>query len=474
MTTATTLIDGEWIALEQRREVTAPATGETVGDICWGGAEEAQRAADAAAAAFPAWSARSGRERADIILRAAKLLTERSGDIARTLAAEAGKRLPEAQGELAFSGEYLRWFAEEARRPVGAVFAHEDPARRHMSTRAASGVVVSLTSWNFPCSLQARKLAPALAAGCTVVVRVSERAPLAATEFVRAFHDAGIPAGVINLVHGPSREVTEALLSHPSVRVVTFTGSTGVGRDIMAQASARVVRPLLELGGDAPFIVFDDADVDAAVDAAVIAKTRNTGQSCVAANRFFVHDAVHDAFVEKLAARLDAMTLGDGLAEPVPDLGPMIDERAAEGVRAIVDDALARGARRATTRTETPESGTFIAPALFTDVPDDALLATEEVFGPVAGVFRFTDEADVIARANGTEMGLAGYVFTKDAARCWRVADALQTGIVGINDPVPSVAFAPMGGAKQSGLGREGSSIGLEEFTEPKYLAWRL
>lgn len=474
MRRGTTLIDGEWQTLAAQHEVLNPATGATVGTVDWGGAAEADRAAGAAAAAFAGWAARSGRERADILLRAAELLAERADEIALLLASEAGKRLPEARAEIAFSGEYIRWFAEEARRPLGALHSNEDAARRHISTRSPAGVVLSLTSWNFPCSLQARKLAPALAAGCTVVARVSERAPLAVTEMIRALTDAGLPPGVLNLVHGPSREITDAVLRHRAVRVVTFTGSTAVGSAIMAQCAARIVRPLLELGGNAPFVVFEDADLDAAVDAAVIAKTRNTGQSCVAANRFLVHESVHDEFVARLAARLDDLSIGDGTADPVPDLGPMIDARAAASVQRIVDDAVARGAVEATTARDIPATGTFLRPMLFVDVPDDAALATEEVFGPVAGVFRFATEAEAVARANDTEMGLAAYVFSRDGARCWRVAEALQAGIVGINDPVPSIAAAPMGGCKQSGLGREGASIGLEEFTEPKYLAWRL
>lgn len=474
MQNETTLIDGVWSALDERRDVTSPGTGEVVGTVCWGTVEHARRAADAAERAFVSWSERPARERADILLRAAELLNQRRDEIAPILAAEAGKRLPEAVGELTFSAEYIRWFAEEARRPQGSVFAEEDPARRHFSMRSAAGVVVSLTSWNFPCSLQARKLAPALAAGCPVVVRVSERAPLAVTEMIRAFTDAGVPAGVLGLVHGPSREITDALLEHPSVRVVTFTGSTSVGRAIMAKAAERVVRPMLELGGDAGFIVFEDADVDQAVDAAVLAKTRNTGQSCVGANRFVVHESIHDEFVAKLAAKLDAMTIGDGLADPTPDLGPMIDAKGVNAVHEIVADAVARGAREATVPRAIPETGHFVRPMLFTHVPDDARLATEEVFGPVAGVFSFRTEDEAVARANRTEMGLAAYVFSRDASRCWRVAGRLQAGIVGVNDPLPSVAFAPMGGVKQSGLGREGASIGLEEFTEPKYLAWRV
>ncbi|WP_415854194.1 aldehyde dehydrogenase family protein [Sinomonas sp. G460-2] len=473
MTEETTLINGQWRKLASRKDVHNPATGQTVGTACWGDAALATEAADAAAGAFTGWSKTPARKRADILLRAAELLLERRESIAATLAAEAGKRLPEAIGEISFSIEYFKWFAEEARRPLGNVIPSEDPARRHLSTRSATGVVVSLTSWNFPCSLQARKLAPALAAGCTVVARVSERAPLAATELVRAINDAGLPPGVLNLVHGPAREITDALLAHPSVRVVTFTGSTAVGRQIMATAAKRVVRPLLELGGNAPFIVFDDADLDAAVDAAVLAKTRNTGQSCVAANRFFVQDGVFEEFVTRLAGRLDALSIGDGSAEPVPDLGPMINQDSVASVQRMVDEALELGAKERTSWRQVPAGGSFLRPMLLTDVPEQAALAREEVFGPVAAAFPFTDEAEVLGRANHTEMGLAAYVFTRDAARSWRVADELEAGIVGINDPLPSVAFAPMGGVKQSGLGREGASLGMEEFTEPKYLAWR-
>ncbi|GAB3185023.1 NAD-dependent succinate-semialdehyde dehydrogenase [Nesterenkonia halophila] len=470
----TTLIDGEWRALDQRREVRNPATGSVVGTVGWGGESEAREAADAAERAFRGWAARSGRERADLLLRAAEILDQRSAETAQLLASEAGKRLPEAAGEIKLSGEYLRWFAEEARRPLGSVHSPEGDGRRHMTTRSPSGVVASLTSWNFPVSLQARKIAPALAAGCTVVARVSEKAPLAATELIRALDEAGLPSGVVNIVHGPGRQVTRELLNHRAVRVVTFTGSTAVGSDIMAQAAPRVVRPLLELGGDAPFIVFGDADVDHAVDAAVVAKTRNSGQSCIGANRFLVEESIHDEFVAKLARQLDALRLGDGSTEPVADLGPLIDAEAVSGVQAMADDAVERGAYEATKPREVPQTGSFLRPMLFTDVPDDSLLATQEVFGPVAGVFRFTAEDEAIARANATEMGLAAYIFTGEVSTAWRVADRLDAGIVGVNDPVPSVAFAPMGGVKQSGIGREGGRVGLEEFTEPKYLAWRL
>lgn len=466
----TTLIGGRWHDPDTRREVWDPTDGANVGSIGYGGAAEATAAANAAAAAFPAWAATPARTRSDLLRAAADLISERAPQIAPLLAREAGKRLPEAAGEVAFAAEYFRWFAEEARRPSGAVIPHEAPGRRHLTLRRPTGVVASLTPWNFPCSIQARKLAPALAAGCTVVARVSERAPLAVTEMVRCLTDAGLPAGTVNLVHGGAAEVTDAYLAHPAVRVVTFTGSTGVGRAIMATASRRIVRPLLELGGDAPFVVFDDADLDAAVDGAMVAKFRNTGQSCIGANRFLVQAGVHDEFVARFAKRIDVMSVGSGLADPTPDLGPCIDAERADAVRALVAGALDSGARQVTRTFDLPGPA-YCAPTLVVDVPPECALAREEVFGPAAGVFRFTDEEDALARANGTEMGLAGYFYSRDAARMWRFAERLEVGIVGVNDPLPSVAFAPMGGVKQSGIGREGSDVGLKEFEDVRYLA---
>ena len=468
----TVLVDGRWETLEGTWEVTNPADGTLVGTVGWGVADDARRAADAAAEAFPGWSQSPARRRADVLAEAARLIAERKDGIGRLLAREAGKRLPEAVAEVAFSAEYFRWFAEEARRPHGSVLTAEAPGRRHLTFRRPSGVVASLTPWNFPCSIQARKLAPALAAGCTVVARGSEKAPLAVTEMVRCLTDAGLPAGVLNLVHGPAREITQELLAHRAVRVLTFTGSTAVGREIMASAANRVVRPLLELGGDAAFTVFDDADVDAAVEGALLAKFRNTGQSCVAANRFFVQEGVYEEFVSRLVERVDAMSVGDGLADPCPDLGPVIDQARVSAVGSALDQALAAGGRLLTAERTLPRAGTWVAPALVGDVPADTDLAREELFGPIAGVFRFRDEDDVVARANASEMGLAGYVWSRDAGRCWRMAERLEAGIVGVNDPLPSVVFAPMGGVKQSGIGREGSSLGLEEFQDVRYVAW--
>ena len=470
-TIASHLVDGTWEDSDSTVDVTNPADGSVVSQLAWGDAKTARRAADAAARAFVDWADLPPRRRADILLEASRLIAERADSIGGTLAREAGKRRPEAVGELAFSAEYFRWFAEQARRPQGEVMAHEAADRRHLSVRRPAGVVASLTPWNFPCSIQARKLAPALAAGCTVVARVSEKAPLAATEMVRALVDAGVPAGVVNLVHGPAREVTRTLLDHEAVRAVTFTGSTPVGREIMASAARRVVRPLLELGGDAAFIVFDDADIEAAVEGAMLAKFRNTGQSCIAANRFVVHEDVYDEFVGALVARVDAMTVGDGLADPLPDLGPVIDASRVDAVNALVSEALSLGATRLTHERDLPDGGTFLAPTLLAKVPDTAEIATQEVFGPAAAVFRFRDTAEALARANATEMGLAGYLWSRDVSRCWRTAEHLEAGIVGVNNALPSVAFAPMGGVKQSGLGREGAALGLEEFEDVRYLA---
>lgn len=470
------LVNGTWHSADSAKDVIDPGNGITIGEVAWGTADDATKAADAAADAFESWSRTTVRNRADLLRNAADLLAERRDELAHTLALEAGKRLPEAQGEVDFSVEYFRWFAEEVRRSTGTISPPEHPGRRHLSHRKPIGVALSLTPWNFPVSIQARKLAAMLAAGCTVVGRVSEKAPLAATGLFEVLHDAGFPAGVVNLVHGPSRDITAALVRHPAVRAVSFTGSTGVGRQIMAMASERVVRPLLELGGNAPYIVFEDADLDAAVDGAVLGRLRNTGQSCVAANRFLVHESIAEDFAAKLGARFDAMSIGHGVPDDgsaVPDLGPMIDAERVSAVQILVDDAVERGARRITQRTDVPGGGAFMAPTLLMDVPDDAALVTEEVFGPAAGIVTFASDEDAIRKANATEMGLAAYVWSTDSRRAWNVPERLEAGIVGVNDPLPSVAFAPMGGVKQSGLGREGSDLGIAEFEEVQYVAWR-
>ncbi|TDE10183.1 aldehyde dehydrogenase family protein [Jiangella asiatica] len=465
------MVGGVWDRPADTVPVLDPADGSLVGEVGRSGAAEATAAADAAAAAFPAWAELPARGRTDLLLRGADAIAARADELGLLLAREAGKRLPEAVAEIGLSAEYFRWFVEEARRPAGAVHPHEAADRRHLTLHRPSGVAACLTPWNFPCSIQARKLAAALAAGCTVVARVSEKAPLAVTELIRCLVDAGLPPGVVNLVHGPAAEITDAYLAHPAVRVVSFTGSTPVGAAVMATASRRIVRPLLELGGNAPFIVFEDADLDRAVGAAMLAKFRNTGQSCIAANRFLVHDTVHDEFVSRFAARIDAMTVGAGTADPVPDLGPCIDDDRVRDVARLVEDAVERGGRLATRAADVPAGGAFHPPALVVDAPEDCELTSTEVFGPAAGVFRFASEEEAVRRANATEMGLAAYAFTRDADRLWRLGERLEAGIVGFNHPLPTAVFAPMGGVKQSGLGREGSDLGLAEFQDVHYVA---
>lgn len=475
--TATNLIAGRSGELEAPLDVVDPATGHVCGQVSQvqGAAahDAAVAAADAAAGALPGWADAPARVRSDLLLGAVDLLSTRIDDIAYLLATEAGKRLPEAQAEVRFSSEYLKWFAEEIRRPRGELFTSEDNGRRQLSLRRPLGVVATLTPWNFPVSIQARKVAPALAAGCTVVARVSEKAPLAVTRWLKTLHEAGLPDGVLNLVHGDARTITSALLEHPALRGVSFTGSTGVGSAIMAQAAHRIVRPMLELGGNAPLIVLDDADLDAALDQAELAKLRNTGQSCVGANRFLVHSSVAEEFGSRLAARFDALTLGAGTAAPVPDVGPVIDQDRVQAVNAIVDDAIAAGARRLTTERALPPLGYWVAPTLLADVPRSCRLWTEEVFGPAAGIFVFDTDEEALELANATEMGLAAYVFTADPGLAFTFAEQLDAGIVGINDALPTVSFTPMGGTKQSGLGREGGSEGLREFQEVRYVAWR-
>jgi succinate-semialdehyde dehydrogenase/glutarate-semialdehyde dehydrogenase len=467
-------VGGRWLSPTAVRAVLNPADRSVLAEVGYGGKAEAIQAADAAADAFASWSTTTARERADVLVEASRLLADRADEIGRLLSRETGKRLPEGVAEVRFAAEYFRWFGEQVRRPTGDVLTNELPGRRQAALRRPVGVVACLTPWNFPVSIPARKLAPALAAGCTTVLRTSQAAPLAAIEMIRCLADAGVPSGVVNLVQGPAGEQTDALLSHPTVRIVSFTGSTQVGRQIMASAAQRIVRPLLELGGDAPFIVFDDADLDAAVDGAMLGKFRNNGQSCIAANRFFVHDRVYDDFRDRFVAAIDAMSVGDPTSEPLPDLGPLIDDGRVTQVRRFVEEAESAGARRLTRRHPVPENGCYLEPALLEAVPDDVALSCEEVFGPVAGLFRFSDDDEVVARANATEMGLAGYFYTRDLGRAWRIAERLEVGIVGCNNALPGSVFGPMGGVKQSGLGREGSAVGLDEFCETRYVSWEL
>lgn len=467
-------IDGKWCLAEREVPVQNPANRQVIGNIQYGGREEAWRAAEAAAGAFHGWSRLPARERADVLLEIARQLNGAAEELGLLLAQETGKRLPEAVAEVHFAAEYFRWFGEEARQPCGEVLTNEHPRRRHLVVRRPVGVAACLTPWNFPVSIQARKLAPALAAGCTTVSRTSEKAPLAVVEMFKILDRVGLPAGVVNLIHGDASSQTEALLDHPALRVVSFTGSTAVGRQIMARASRRIVRVALELGGDAPFIVFPDADVEQAVEGALLAKFRNNGQSCIAANRFYVHSAVYDDFVSRFAAAVDAMSIGDPTRHPTPDLGPLIDQERVEAVNALVDEARAAGARQLTAHRDLDDVGYFLAPVLMDRVDNGARLARSEVFGPAAAIFSFDDEASVVQRANDTDMGLAAYFFTRDLGRAWRLSEELQAGIVGCNDALPSAVFAPMGGVRESGVGREGARMGLDEFCDVHYATWRL
>ncbi len=475
-TGASLFIAGQWVTPEigNTLDIRNPADGSLVRTIGYGGQAEALAATDAAQRAFPAWASKSGRARADVLVQVGILLQERAVHIGFILAHESGKRLPEAIGEVRFAAEYFRWFGEQARRPEGELISHEVSNRRHLTMAQPMGVALCLTPWNFPVSIQARKVAPALAAGCTIVSRASEKAPLAVIEMFRCMEEAGVPPGVANLIQGPAGETVAAMLAHSAVRVVSFTGSTEVGRHIMHLSAERIVRPLLELGGNAPFIVFEDADLDRAVEGAMIAKFRNNGQSCIAANHFLVQASVFEEFVQRFATRIDGMRLGNPTQEPIPDLGPVIDVKRKQAVEAFVAEAKAAGARCVTKNGSVPTTGTFVAPALFVDVPSSTHLACEEVFGPIAGVFSFETEEEAIRRANDTEMGLAAYLYTGRLDQAWRVAEALEAGILGLNNALPSVAYAPMGGVKQSGLGREGSHHGLEEFQEIKYLSIEL
>ncbi|KLU60583.1 succinate-semialdehyde dehydrogenase [NADP(+)] GabD [Peptococcaceae bacterium CEB3] len=466
-------INGRWVEPigKKSKGISNPATGKIFYEIGYGEASDALAAVEAAQAAFDSWSVKSVRARADILNKVADLLRQRANEIARVLAAESGKPVPQAVGEVNFSAEYFQWFAEEVRRPYGTYIPSDAANKRHIAYTQPSGVALCLSPWNFPVSIQARKLAPALAAGCTVVSRASETAPLSVIELYKCLEDAGIPQGVANLIQGPAATTTEAMMKHPAVRVVSFTGSTPVGRSLMRQAAAGMVRLALELGGDAPFIVFDDADIEKAVEGAMIAKFRNNGQSCIAANRFYIHEGVYQAFVSSFVSKIKQMKIGDPLTETNLDLGPLINFESKTRIEKIISEAEGYGARHVTPKLEVPDGGYYVAPVIMENVPETTALAKEELFAPVAPLFMFSDEDEVIKKANNTDMGLAAYVYTESLARSTRLTESLKFGIIGLNNALPSVAYSPMGGVKQSGIGREGARAGLEEFMDVKYVA---
>lgn len=463
------LIDGHWQpALNgQVREVMNPATGERVGTVPNMGEGETRLAVQAAAHAFPAWAARSAKERATLLRRWYELMMEAQDDLARIMTIEQGKPLAESRGEIAYGASFIEWFAEQGRRNNGDVIPAPQPDKRIVVLRQPIGVCAAITPWNFPNAMLTRKLAPALAAGCTMVVKPATQTPFSALAIAVLAERAGIPRGVINVVTGDAGAIAKELTGNPVVRKLSFTGSTEIGRVLMRQCAEHIKKVSLELGGNAPFIVFDDANLDAAVQGAMIAKFRNNGQTCVCANRLYVQRAVYDAFARKLAASVRAMKLGNGLDAGVV-VGPLIDGKALAKVEEHIDDALGRGATviAGGRRLE----GNFFEPTVMTGVTQQMLVAREETFGPLAALIPFDSEDEVIRMANDTEYGLASYVYTRDLSRSWRVSERLEYGMVGVNTGLISTAEAPFGGVKQSGLGREGSQYGMDDYTELKYV----
>ena len=464
------LINGEWVAGGSRFDVTDPATGATLASVPRLGAAETEAAIAAANAAWPAWRAKTAKERAAILMKWHALMIENADDLARIMTAEQGKPLAEARGEVVYGASFIEWFAEEAKRVYGETIPTTDPNKRFVILKQAIGVCAAITPWNFPIAMITRKVAPALAAGCPVVIKPAEQTPLSALACAELAQRAGLPAGVLNIVTGDadsSIEIGGVLCASDTVRHLSFTGSTEVGRILMKQCAPTIKKMSLELGGNAPFIVFDDADIDSAVEGAMISKYRNAGQTCVCANRLYVQDKVYDQFVEKLAAKVAAIRVGNGFEAGI-NQGPLIDEGAFAKVESHVADALAKGARLVTGGQRIGER--FYTPTVLADVTADMLCATEETFGPVAPIFRFSTEAEVVAAANATEFGLASYFYSRDIGRIFRVGEALEYGMVGINTGLISVAEVPFGGVKQSGLGREGSHHGIDDYVEVKYL----
>ncbi|SAL09136.1 NAD-dependent succinate-semialdehyde dehydrogenase [Caballeronia telluris] len=462
-------IDGAWIESKETYPVRNPATGEIIADVAKAGAQETRQAIDAAQKAFPAWRALTAKERGARVKRWGELMLARRDALAELLTREQGKPLAEARGEVAYAASFFEWFAEEAKRSYGDVIPSPKPDSKIIVTREPVGVVAAITPWNFPLAMITRKAGPALAAGCTMVLKPSEETPLSALALAVLAEEAGIPPGVFNVVSGDPIAIGATLTASPVVRKLSFTGSTRVGKLLAAQSAETLKKLSLELGGNAPFIVFDDADLDAAVQGAMASKFRNTGQTCVCVNRFYVQDGIYDAFTRRLAEAVNQLRVGEALKGEV-DQGPLINKPALAKVQKHVDDALEHGATVLTGGRPHSLGGTFYEPTVLTDANEDMLIAQEETFGPVAACFRFETEAEVVERANDTPFGLSAYFYTRDLGRAWRVAEALESGMVGINEGIISTEVAPFGGVKQSGLGREGSKYGLDEYVELKYM----
>jgi len=464
-------IDGAWVDADngQTLKVNNPATNEIIGSVPKMGAAETRRAIEAADRALPAWRALTAKERANKLRRWFELMIENQDDLARLMTLEQGKPLTEARGEIAYAASFLEWFGEEAKRVYGDMIPGHQPDKRLMVIKQPIGVTAAITPWNFPSAMITRKAGPALAAGCTMVLKPASQTPYSALALAELAERAGIPKGVFSVVTGSAGEVGGELTGNPIVRKLTFTGSTEIGRQLMAECAKDIKKVSLELGGNAPFIVFDDADLDAAVDGALVSKYRNNGQTCVCANRLYIQDGVYDAFVEKLKAAVAKLNIGNGLEQGVTT-GPLIDAKAVAKVEEHIADAVSKGAKVVAGGKPHALGGTFFEPTILVDVPNDAAVAKEETFGPLAPLFRFKDEADVIAMSNDTEFGLAAYFYARDLGRVFRVGEALEYGIVGINTGIISNEVAPFGGIKASGLGREGSKYGIEDYLEIKYL----
>jgi succinate-semialdehyde dehydrogenase / glutarate-semialdehyde dehydrogenase len=464
-------IDGAWADADNRAaiDVINPATQHKLGTVPNMGTAETRRAIEAARAAFPAWASKTAKERAVILRRWHDLMMANQDDLGVLMTAEQGKPLAESKGEIAYAASFLEWFGEEGKRLYGDVIPGHQPDKRILVLRQPIGVVAAITPWNFPAAMITRKAGPALAAGCTIVCKPATQTPYSAFAMAELAERAGVPKGVLNVITGAASEIGAEMTSNPIVRKLTFTGSTAVGKKLMAQCAATMKKVSLELGGNAPFIVFDDADLDAAVQGAIASKYRNTGQTCVCANRLLVQDGIYDEFAGKLVDAVALLRIGDGL-KGATDQGPLIDMKAVAKVEEHIADALAKGAAIATGGKRHALGGTFFEPTVLTNVKPDMMVAREETFGPIAPLFRFKTEAEAIRMANDTEFGLAAYFYTRDLARSWRVSEGLEYGIVGLNTGIISTEVAPFGGMKESGVGREGSKYGIQDYAEIKYV----
>lgn len=463
------LVNGEWLSAAETFDVLNPATGEVLAKVAKSGKAEAEAAIAAASTAFPAWRDKTAKERSEILYRWYSLIMENQRYLAELMTAEQGKPVKEAEGEVVYAASFIQWFAEQAKRANGEIIPPAKPHSRILATREPVGVVAAITPWNFPLAMLTRKLGPALAAGCTALIKPANNTPLSAFALLALAHQAGVPKGVVNAVAGDTRAISDAIMASSKVRKITFTGSTEVGKTLMRNAADTLKKISLELGGNAPYIVFDDADIPAAVAGAIANKFRNAGQVCVSVNRFYIQSGVYDEFINRLAEAVEKLKVGNGMDEGVV-VGPLINQDGLDKVREHVRDALAKGGRVVTGGKPHALGGTFFQPTVIADANEKMALAHEETFGPLAACFRFESEEEAIARANDTPFGLAAYFYTRNLQRIFRVSAALESGMVGINECAVSTELGPFGGVKESGLGREGSVLGLEEYLEVKTL----